>query len=104
MSRFAVLSGTVLGLLALTLGATGGEQKSFDPKIKAALDKIAQAFEKGDQDSAKAQAKALAKKIEELNDVMHAFKPRTGKGKIKGVGVGSKPGVVEPDGIELKLN
>jgi hypothetical protein len=97
--------GTALGLLALGLVLTGGSSRAdFDAGVKAALEKIATALENNKTADASAAAKALAKKVEELNDVMHAFKPRTGKGKIKGWGVGNKAGVVVPDGIELKYN
>jgi hypothetical protein len=88
------------GLLAvsLVLGAdrSGG---GLEPAVKAELVKIAAAIEKGDMATAKSKAAALVKKIEELNEVMCAFKLRSSKG----YGVGSKPGVSTPDGIELRL-
>jgi len=79
--------------------STGSSRADIEPANAAALAKIAEALEKGDADKAKQMATALAKKLDELNDVMHGFKPRP-----KGVGVGTKAGVVVPDGLELKFN
>jgi hypothetical protein len=87
-------------LLSLSLGiylvgqAWAGENK----EVTDAVLKIAASIKKGDSAGAKTQAAALAKKIEALEEVMDALKPR----KKGGVGVG-KVGQVTPDGIELKL-
>jgi hypothetical protein len=87
----------VLGCGWLMLNSRGqaGEEK----EIAAAVDKIARAFEKGDKATASKEAAALAKKIDEMGDVMDFFKPR----KKKGFGVGSKAGTISPDGIEQML-
>lgn len=88
---------TALGALLATRSGAGD-----DKTIKTELTKIAKALEKGNNDEATKLAQALVKKLdpdEGLHDVMHNFKPRS----KKGWGVGSKPGVVTPDGIELKL-
>ena len=63
------------------------------------MQKIADAYKKGDAASAQAQVAALAKKAAKLEDVKNAFKLRD-KG---GLGVGTTPGKIVPDGIELKL-
>jgi hypothetical protein len=90
-----------LGLFALSMGlfVVGRTSAGEEAAIKAAVTKIAAAIEKGDNASAKALATALAKKVDEIDDVMNVFKPRT----KKGFGVGNKPGLIQPDGIELKL-
>jgi hypothetical protein len=90
----------VLGLLAAGFFLTPSSRADIDKDMHAALSKIAAALEKGDNATADAAAKALAKKIEDLDDLMHSFKPRN----KKGLGVGGVPGVVVPDGIEQKLN
>lgn len=102
MRRFAVAWATVIGLLAVAFFLTAGRSHAdIDKKqMNAALVKIAAALEKGDTATATKEAAALAKQIEDLDDLMHSFKPRN----KKGLGVGSKPGVVVPDGIEQKLN
>jgi hypothetical protein len=85
----------VLGLLCVLAspGSAGGENA-----LAGKILKMADLIEKGDAAGAKTQAKALAKDTE-LDDVMNLFKPR----KKKGIGVGDKPGVANPDGIEQKL-
>jgi hypothetical protein len=90
-----------MGVLSLGLFLhLAGDGSAGDPEIKSGIVKIAGLIEKGDNSAATAQAKALAKKVEDIDDVMGVFKPRT----KKGVGVGKKPGAIQPDGIELQLN
>src|SRR5262245_9214691 len=91
----AGLGVTALGALLMAQGSGAGENK----EVVAAVDKIAEAFKKGSKDVAKQQADALAKKTEEIIDVMDLMKPR----KKSGVGVGEKPGAINPDGIEQML-
>jgi hypothetical protein len=83
----------------LLLGGSGRAGEGKDPR--ESVEKIAQAFEKGDHAAAKSQAEALAKSIEELGDVMDLMKPRKPGKKV--FGVGKTPGAIKPDGIELKL-
>jgi hypothetical protein len=90
--------------LLLSPAPTQASRAPIDDKVKDALDKIAKSLETGDEAGGKKQAAALAKKLDELNDVMHGFKPRNAKKGVKGIGVGAKPGVVSPDGIEQKVN
>jgi soluble cytochrome b562 len=86
-------------VITLTLGAgflsTAGA--ADDKDVKGTVLKIADALEKNDAAGAKKLAESL--KDEDLEDVMHLFKPR----KDKGLGIGSKAGAVKPDGIELKV-
>jgi hypothetical protein len=101
MKRFAIAWATVLGLLAVAFFQTAGRSRAdIDKKLHAALVEIAEACRKGDTATAETKAKALAKTVEDLDDLMHSFKPRN----KKGLGVGSKAGVVTPDGIEQKLD
>jgi hypothetical protein len=87
-----------LGLVFILAGqGTGGEEK-----MKMSVLKIAAAIEKGDKAGATAAAKALAnslKDFDEIEDVMAVFKLR----EKHGIGVGTKPNAIVPDGIELKL-
>ncbi|MCC6418544.1 MAG: hypothetical protein IT429_09940 [Gemmataceae bacterium] len=101
MNRLAVAWATGVGIAALGVFLSAGPSRAdIDPGIKGGLDKIAKALQKGDSATASKEGQALAKKTEELLDIMYAFKLRT----KKGLGVGEKAGVVVPDGIELKLN
>lgn len=82
------------GLFLAALGRAGD-----DDAAKKGILKIAAALAKGNSEAASSDAKALAKKIEEIDEVMNLMRPRN----KKGLGVGEKPGAIVPDGIELKL-
>lgn len=90
-----------LGMMALafSLYLAGLGQAQEDNEVRDELLKIAAAIQKGDQAAAKSHAKALAQKIETVEDVMNLFRLRT----KKGLGVGDTPGAIKPDGIEEKL-
>ena len=79
MRKLAVLVSVALGVTVLAL-TTPVRGQGFDPKVGDQLKKIAAALEKGDDATAKKLSTELAKKIEELNDVMHGFKLRSKKG------------------------
>src|SRR5882762_6035698 len=104
MRKFAIVcaAGCALVGLQLLLG-TGAHGALIDEDVKKAIDKIAGLIKAGDDAGAKKEAAALAKKVEELNDVMHGFKKRNVKKGIKGLGYGPKPGEFIPDGIEGKI-
>ena len=101
MKKHMVVGSAGIALLALAgwvyLAGTGTAGQAAG--LKDGVLKIADAIKKSDQAGADKQAAALAKKIEDLADLMELFKKRD-KG---GIGVGSKTGVAVPDGIELKL-
>src|SRR5438552_2248831 len=78
---------------------TSGSRAGEDKAVKDAVLKIAKELEKCDKPTAANEAKALAKSLEDLEAIMHLFKPRT----KKGLGVGGKPGAITPDGIELQV-
>src|SRR5262245_65604326 len=82
-----------IGCLVLTDRGTAGDDKA----LRTAVQKVADAFKGGDKAGAVKMAADFAKKFE-LRDVMDLYKKRP-----DGWGVGSKPGVVRPDGIEMKL-
>ena len=63
-----------------------------------AIQKLAQTVAKPDVATARKEAEALAKTIE-LDSLMDLFKLRT----KDGLGVGTKPGAITPDGIEAKV-
>src|SRR5436189_5651594 len=58
---------------------TGRSRAGEDKAVTAAVLKIAKALEKGDKSMAANDAKALAKNLEDLEAIMHLFKPRTKK-------------------------
>jgi hypothetical protein len=95
-----------VGLLAASMGifllgrGTARVHAAADKAVTDAILKIADAIKKGDSDEAKKLAGALAKKIDDFDDVMAVLKPR----KKNGVGVGKTPGAIVPDAIELMLN
>lgn len=78
-------------------------QAAQDKDLNAVVVKIADAIKKGDNDEAKKLATAAVNNknlVEQINDIMHMFKPRN-KG---GMGVGVKP-LTNPakDGLEVAL-
>ncbi len=91
---------SLVAISALGIGLmtnVGSGNATEDKDVKATVLKIADAFEKSDAAGAKKLAESL--KDEDLEDIMHLFKPR----KDKGLGIGPKAGAVKPDGIELKV-
>ena len=100
MSRRTRVCGMLIVMCALSVGlyvAPAGHAGDAK-KLAAEVNKIADMLEKGDKAGAEKAATALAKKLEDVIEVMDLFKPRN-KG---GIGVG-KPGTVVPDGIEQFL-
>ena len=106
--RLLVVSSVTLALGLWMLAGTGNRSAADDKKDKKengdrdAVRKIADALEKGDTAAAKTQAKAVAAKVEDLDDIMHMFSPRKPNG-TGGEGIGSKPGAIKPDCIEIKI-
>ena len=94
--RFVWVGG--ISLLAAALALASGSAAE-DAETNAAINSVADLLQKGDIDGAKKAAAEVAKKSD-LESVMHGFKLRS----KKGIGVGDKPGVAAPDGIELKIN
>jgi soluble cytochrome b562 len=101
MKRFTIVWAAAAGLVAAGFFLSSGSSRAdVDKEMYDELSKIAKALQDGDKAKAAQLAKAYSKKVEELGDVMHGFKPR----KSKGLGWGTKPGLVDPDGIEKKLD
>jgi hypothetical protein len=88
----------VLGFGALAMGGNSLEMAD----MKGDVQKIADAFAKGDEEGAKKLAAEAAKTIE-MDPLMHLFSVRGKGGKSKGFGVGEKAGSITPDGIEQKI-
>jgi hypothetical protein len=84
--------------LTVSLLSSGSMNAADDKTLIEGVQKVAGAFEKKDADGAKKMAGEIAKKVQ-MEDLMHLFALRT----KKGLGVGSKPGAVTPDGLERKL-
>src|SRR5438445_4293275 len=90
-----------LGLWFTAAGNSGAADDKAD--VRQAVQKIADVIEKGDAEQVKTLAGDTAKEYE-LEAVMYLMKKREAKGKAKGYfGVGKKPGGIEPDGIEAKI-
>jgi hypothetical protein len=97
LTRWVICVVATLGLGSVFLTNAGVGAATEDKDVKGTVLKIADAFEKSDAAGAKKLAESL--KEEDLEDVMHLFKPR----KDKGLGIGAKAGAIKPDGIELKV-
>jgi hypothetical protein len=74
--------------------------------VREAIMKIAELIDKGKAEDAQKEAAAIAKKAGydgakpgSCESLMHAFAVRA----KKGFGVGDKPGMIKPDGIEAKI-
>jgi cytochrome c556 len=106
------MRGMIGGALALVLGmglvarskADGDDEVPKD--VREAIMKIADLIDKGKAEDAKKEAAAIAKKAGfdgnkpgSCESLMHAFAVRA----TKGFGVGDKPGMIKPDGIEAKI-
>src|SRR5262245_38743325 len=97
LTRWTISLVATLALGTFFLTNVGARIATEDKDIKGTVLKMADSFEKGDAAGAKKLAESL--KDEDLEDVMHLFKPR----KDKGLGISAKAGAVKPDGIELKV-
>jgi len=99
MRKYATVLGAGLALLAgvgvVALRAADNKELHADTRKQA--DDVG----KKDWDELSKAGAAIAKKYM-LDDVMYQFKPRNAK-KNPGIGIGSKPGAIKPDGIEQKL-
>jgi hypothetical protein len=96
LTRWGV-AGLCVAVCGLALVGGRGRAGEDDKKIRADIEKIAALEAKGDKAGAAAQAKAVAKGLEDIGDAMHLMKPRN-KG---GFGIGPKADELKIDGIEL---
>ena len=96
--------GLVLGI-GLTLVAGVGVLSLRAEETPAAPDvkKLADSVGKKNWDELSKEGEAVAKKYDDLLDIMHVFKPRSKDAKVSGVGIGDTPGTIIPDGIEQKI-
>jgi len=93
-------SGLALGIWFL---AAGGRMQADDAtNVREAIQKAALALASGDAGAADKIANELAKSAE-LEEVMNLMSKRNSATKKGGLGVGSKPGAIVPDGIEAKI-
>jgi hypothetical protein len=86
----------------LVTAAGSGRAAADDAETKQAREatlKVAELIAKKNYDAAKTEAKAVAKKVDDIEKVMQTLKLRS----QGGVGFGPKPGAFTPDGIEAKL-
>jgi len=103
--------GMYCGALALILGMglvarSRADDEEVPKNVRDAIMKIAGLLDKGKLEDAKKEAAAIAKtagydgsKPGSCESLMHVFAVRV----KKGFGVGTKPGMIKPDGIEAKI-
>src|SRR5438132_447799 len=101
-ARVLVTGTAVLSLAIGILAATSGGAADDKADLRSTSQKIADAIAQKDSDQAKKLAENVAKN-NDLEDVMHLMSKRDPGGKAKVFGVGKKPGAVQPDGIEAKV-
>src|SRR5690348_16351471 len=97
-ARWLAVGGIVSALVVWSL-ALVSRAADEDKELRDSIEKLADVFAKKDLATAKTQGEAIANKLDEVAPVMDLLKPR-GDG---GLGVGTKPGAITPDGIEKKL-
>jgi hypothetical protein len=98
---WATAAAVVVGIW-LVSAAGSGQAAADDAEAKQAREatlKVADLIAKKNYGAATTEAKAAAKKVDDLEKVMTTLKLRS----QGGVGVGPKPGALTPDGIEAKL-
>ncbi|MFN4259829.1 MAG: hypothetical protein ACK4RK_11060 [Gemmataceae bacterium] len=102
-ARWWMMSSAVVALAVLLWASNSNLQADDEAEMRAAVLKLASAIEKGDAAAVKKQSADIAKKYEEVEDIMYimALRRVTAAGKVTGgIGVGDKPGEITPDGIE----
>ncbi len=106
--RLLASSALILFMGAWFLAGAGSGNAADNKDLKGAIGKVADAMEKKDFHNAKKQAETIAKE-NELEDVMNLFKfrARTIEGQTRidkrAMGIGPKPGAINPDGIEAQV-
>src|SRR5437016_8304267 len=88
-----------LGWWFLTAASNAADEKD---ELRESVKKLADTLKDNKADDARKQVKAIADKIDDVDELMHLMSPRRPKGK-GGLGIGDKPGTIKPDGIELKI-
>jgi hypothetical protein len=102
--------GMICGAVALMLGmglvARAADEEPVPKDVREAIMKIGDLLDKGKAEDAQKEAAAIAKKAGfdggkpgSCELLMRAFSVRA----KKGFGVGDKPGMIKPDGIEAKI-
>ncbi len=87
-----------------TVGVAGLAVLALWPADQGAasdVNRMADALARKDYAALKEDAERVAKKYAYNRPLMKVFRPRTAKGG--GLGVGTKPGAIQPDGIEDKI-
>lgn len=96
------IAGTLACLWGLWfLAAVGISKEAGEKELREGVRKLAEVIAQKDTDTAKKQAAELAKKIDKIEELMLLFSVRNGD--EGGLGIGPKPGTIQPDGIEQKL-
>src|SRR5215471_14742822 len=99
-----------LGVLIGVRPGSAAEKKDKDSPMAAearvTVVQMAASVDKKDMDEMKKQATALAKKLADADEGYQGLEPVMSLLKLRkmgGLGVGSKEGVYDPDGIEAKV-
>ena len=94
----------VLGIaVALVVGVGMLSVRAGDAPAAPDIKKLADQVGKKNWDELAKEGQAVAKKHDDLADIMNVFKPRSKNAKVSGIGVGDTPGAIIPDGIEQKI-
>src|SRR5438093_4043453 len=94
----------VLGIgVALVAGVGVLAVRAADAPAAPDIKKLADQVGKKNWDELAKEGQAIAKKHDDLTDIMDVFKPRNKDAKVSGIGVGDKAGAIIPDGIEQKI-
>ncbi|MBI1913962.1 MAG: cytochrome c [Planctomycetes bacterium] len=94
----------VLGIgVALVAGVGVLAVRAADTPAAPDIKKLADQVGKKSWDELAKEGQAVAKKHDDLLDIMNVFKPRSKVAKVSGIGVGDEPGAIIPDGIEQKI-
>ncbi len=100
-STGALIVGLVVVTGSLGFWLTGSGSAADNKGRREGIRKLAEAIEKKDTAAIKNQTAALAKEYKEVEELMDLFRARTGN--EGGLGVGPRPGLITPDGIEDKV-
>jgi hypothetical protein len=101
-SRMLVAGGFFFVLGAWSIAAGNASPEGDDAGVRGDIQKVANALGKGDADQAKKLAAEVAKS-HETEEIMNLMQVRRSSAKKPVFGVGSKPGAIQPDGIESKV-
>jgi len=100
MKKYAMF----LGIGAVLVAGVGVlAVRAADTPAAPDIKKLADQVGKKSWDDLSKEGQAVAKKHDDLAEIMDVFKPRSKTAKVSGIGIGDTPGTIIPDGIEQKI-